>query len=164
MTRPDLTTVASHAFVVSNDLGDIAPGSDQGLYVSDTRFLSRYELRLGGARPRFLMSLGHEQGLRPAGAGVRAAVRAALRGPTCNRRSASGLRGQPLRALVPAARTGTVVSCQPFRWIPDGPGGSTGSGLRDPVASSRAAAARAPHSARREAFPAARASPDVAAR
>jgi glycogen debranching enzyme len=61
MTHPTLTTVAGNAFVVSDDLGDIAPGSDQGLFVADTRFLSRYQLRLSSTRPLLLRSgaIGH---------------------------------------------------------------------------------------------------------
>lgn len=49
-----LTTVESHAFVVSNPLGDIDRGSEQGLFAADTRFLSRYTLRLAGETPILL--------------------------------------------------------------------------------------------------------------
>ncbi len=63
MMRQDLTTVAGHAFVVTDALGDVAPGSDQGLFVADTRFLSRYQLRLEGAAPLLLRSgpVGHAE-------------------------------------------------------------------------------------------------------
>ncbi len=56
MTRLDLTTAAGHAFVVTDAHGDIAAGSDHGLYVADTRFLSRYALRLNGSVPLLLRS------------------------------------------------------------------------------------------------------------
>jgi glycogen debranching enzyme len=63
MMRQDLTTVAGHAFVVTDALGDIAPGSAQGLFAADTRFLSRYQLRLAGTAPLLLRSasVGHTE-------------------------------------------------------------------------------------------------------
>lgn len=54
--QQDLTTIAGHAFIVSDALGDIAAGADQGLFVADTRFLSRYTLRLAGQEPILLRS------------------------------------------------------------------------------------------------------------
>ena len=54
--RQNLTSVASHAFVVTDALGDVTPGNDQGLFVADTRFLSRYQLRLAGSPPLLLRS------------------------------------------------------------------------------------------------------------
>jgi glycogen debranching enzyme len=61
MTRLDLTTIAGHAFVVTDRLGDIGQGIDRGLFVADTRFLARYELRVNGTVPRLLRSdpVGH---------------------------------------------------------------------------------------------------------
>ncbi|MGH8208566.1 MAG: glycogen debranching N-terminal domain-containing protein, partial [Steroidobacteraceae bacterium] len=45
-------------FGVFNDFGDIAAGSrhEEGLYHEGTRFLSRFALRLAGARPLLLSS------------------------------------------------------------------------------------------------------------
>ncbi|MBX6341324.1 MAG: hypothetical protein IRY97_02610, partial [Thermomicrobiaceae bacterium] len=52
----ELTTVVGNTFVVSNPLGDIAPTRSQGLFVADTRYLSRYQLRVGDAEPILLRS------------------------------------------------------------------------------------------------------------
>jgi len=43
-------------FLIVDDAGDVKPGADLGLYFQSTRFLSRYELRLGGAVPESLTS------------------------------------------------------------------------------------------------------------
>jgi glycogen debranching enzyme len=63
MMRQDLTTVAGHAFVVTDALGNIALGTDQGLFVADTRLLSRYQLRLAGTAPLLLRAgaAGHAE-------------------------------------------------------------------------------------------------------
>jgi glycogen debranching enzyme len=50
-TNIDQVTVIEHAaFAVSDGRGDIVPGAYHGLYVADTRYLSRLVLRLGGRR------------------------------------------------------------------------------------------------------------------
>ncbi|HWP28433.1 MAG TPA: glycogen debranching N-terminal domain-containing protein [Chloroflexota bacterium] len=41
-------------FLITDEIGDIQPGSELGLYYQDSRFLSQYELRLDGHRPRLL--------------------------------------------------------------------------------------------------------------
>ncbi len=56
MTREDLTTISGHAFMVTDRVGDIAQDHDRGLFFADTRFLSRYALRLNGVVPRLLRS------------------------------------------------------------------------------------------------------------
>ena len=49
MSGPDEVTVIEHAqFAVSDRRGDIRPGSYDGLYAADTRYLSQFALRLGG--------------------------------------------------------------------------------------------------------------------
>ena len=50
-TNVDQVTVIEHAsFAVSDAGGDMVPGSYHGLYITDTRYLSRCVLRLGGRR------------------------------------------------------------------------------------------------------------------
>jgi glycogen debranching enzyme len=50
-TNIDQVTVIEHAaFAVSDARGDIVPRAHHGLYVADTRYLSRLVLRLGGRR------------------------------------------------------------------------------------------------------------------
>jgi glycogen debranching enzyme len=50
-TNLDQVTVIEHAaFAVSDGRGDVVPGGYHGLYVADTRYLSRFVLRLGGRR------------------------------------------------------------------------------------------------------------------
>src|SRR2546430_11383951 len=44
-----VTAVAGSTFVISEASGDIAATGAQGLFHSDTRFLSRFELLAGGA-------------------------------------------------------------------------------------------------------------------
>lgn len=56
MPVQELTTVAATTFVVSDSLGDIAPGEPQGIFAADTRFLSGYRLRLAGIEPLLLRS------------------------------------------------------------------------------------------------------------
>jgi len=47
-------------FLTSDASGDIRPGSAHGLYMSDTRFLSRMELTINGKRPMLLFSAADE--------------------------------------------------------------------------------------------------------
>ena len=56
MSREDLTTIASHVFIVTDTLGDIKQGESRGLFAADTRFLSRYVLLLDGSAPELLRS------------------------------------------------------------------------------------------------------------
>ena len=58
--RERRTRILKHGdtFAVLNDFGDMTPdpGSPDGLYHRDTRFLSKLELRLNGHRPLLLSS------------------------------------------------------------------------------------------------------------
>ena len=45
----DVTLVQGSAFAISDSLGNMTPGSPQGLFFRDSRFLSRLELRLNGS-------------------------------------------------------------------------------------------------------------------
>src|SRR5262245_59251250 len=54
--RERLTESSGHAFIVTDRLGDIAHDQDHGLFVADTRFLSRYAFRINGAPPVLLRS------------------------------------------------------------------------------------------------------------
>jgi glycogen debranching enzyme len=56
MPRDELTTIASHAFVVTDKLGDVKQEKSHGLYVADTRFLSRFALLIDGSEPVLLRS------------------------------------------------------------------------------------------------------------
>ena len=56
MSREDLTTIASHVFIVTDTLGDIKQDESRGLFAADTRFLSRYVLLLDGSAPELLRS------------------------------------------------------------------------------------------------------------
>ena len=47
----EITCVRGESFTISGPSGDIAPRGDQGLYVRDTRFLDRLELRVDGVAP-----------------------------------------------------------------------------------------------------------------
>ncbi|HVX29925.1 MAG TPA: glycogen debranching N-terminal domain-containing protein [Nitrolancea sp.] len=47
MTNDDLIAVAGNTFVVSDLLGNILPVEQHGVFAADTRFLSRFELKLG---------------------------------------------------------------------------------------------------------------------
>lgn len=64
--RPELgpigaiTAVAGTTFCISGHTGQIRRGSEQGLYVRDTRVLSHLAIRLGGAEP--LVLSGHTVG------------------------------------------------------------------------------------------------------
>jgi glycogen debranching enzyme len=42
------------SFFIGDELGDAIPGNEQGFYYQDHRFLSVYQLRLNGRRPRLL--------------------------------------------------------------------------------------------------------------
>jgi glycogen debranching enzyme len=46
-----VTLVEGSAFCISGRSGDILPGTPQGLFFRDTRFLSRLELRVNGTKP-----------------------------------------------------------------------------------------------------------------
>lgn len=62
-TNTDAVTVIEHAnFAVSDAAGDISPGSYHGLFVADTRYLSRFSLRLSGKRLERLSAGAEEQG------------------------------------------------------------------------------------------------------
>jgi glycogen debranching enzyme len=54
----EVICVRGDAFVVSGPDGDVGPGAAQGVYVRDTRFLDRLELRIDGAVPRHLAGRG----------------------------------------------------------------------------------------------------------
>jgi glycogen debranching enzyme len=51
-----VTLVEGSAFCISGRSGDISAGTPQGLYFRDTRFLSRFELRVNGQQPEPLAS------------------------------------------------------------------------------------------------------------
>ena len=53
-TRPRgaVTLVDESTFTISGRDGDVVRGSAEGLFVRDTRILSRFELRVNGAAPR----------------------------------------------------------------------------------------------------------------
>ncbi len=51
MRKDEIAVVDGRAFMVSDDLGEVAPGSAHGLFFNDTRFLSTYALELNGSRP-----------------------------------------------------------------------------------------------------------------
>src|SRR5438309_6705552 len=46
-----VTLVEGSAFSISGRSGDMSPGSPHGLFFRDTRFLSRFELRVNGQQP-----------------------------------------------------------------------------------------------------------------
>lgn len=52
----NLTLVESRAFMVSSPNGDVVEGTSQGLFVSDTRFLSKFAVRVNGWSPEILTS------------------------------------------------------------------------------------------------------------
>ena len=49
--RGSVTLVDESTFAISGSAGDISPGAAQGLFVRDTRILSRFEVLVDGARP-----------------------------------------------------------------------------------------------------------------
>jgi glycogen debranching enzyme len=51
-----VTLVEGSAFCISGRSGDISAGSPQGVFFRDTRFLSRFELRVNGQQPEPLAS------------------------------------------------------------------------------------------------------------
>jgi glycogen debranching enzyme len=51
MRRGEVAVVDGRSFMVSDELGEVRPGSTHGLFADDTRFLSTYTLELNGARP-----------------------------------------------------------------------------------------------------------------
>jgi glycogen debranching enzyme len=53
----DVTLVDESTFAISNPVGDMVPASAQGLFVRDTRILSRLELRVNGSRPQNLTAV-----------------------------------------------------------------------------------------------------------
>ncbi|MHB1891032.1 MAG: amylo-alpha-1,6-glucosidase [Acidimicrobiales bacterium] len=55
-----VTLVDESTFAISGRTGDMVPGSAQGLFVRDTRILSRLEMRVNGARPEPLTTLSEE--------------------------------------------------------------------------------------------------------
>ena len=52
-----VTLVDESTFAISGLTGDIVVGSAQGLFVRDTRLLSRLELRVNGTRPEALAAV-----------------------------------------------------------------------------------------------------------
>ncbi len=62
-TTNDAITVIEHAnFAVSDRSGDISPTGYDGFFVADTRFLSRFVLRLGGKAPEPLSVAAEDHG------------------------------------------------------------------------------------------------------
>jgi glycogen debranching enzyme len=55
-----VTLVDESTFVISDALGDVVPGGAHGLFVRDTRVLSRWELLLDGRRPEQLGVVGED--------------------------------------------------------------------------------------------------------
>ncbi len=55
-----VTLVEESTFAISNRLGDVVPHTAQGLFVRDTRMLSRLELLVNGRRPEALTAVGEE--------------------------------------------------------------------------------------------------------
>src|SRR5690242_11780843 len=49
-----VTLVEESSFCISTGAGDVPPNTPQGLFFRDTRFLSRFELRVNGAVPEAL--------------------------------------------------------------------------------------------------------------
>jgi glycogen debranching enzyme len=56
----DVTLVEGSAFAISGASGDMSPGSAQGLFFRDTRFLSRLEMRINGTAPEYLAAVTPE--------------------------------------------------------------------------------------------------------
>lgn len=55
-----VTLVEGPSFCISASSGDIVPGGTDGLWLRDTRYLSRFELRLNGESPEVLAAVGGE--------------------------------------------------------------------------------------------------------
>ncbi|MGZ8481061.1 MAG: amylo-alpha-1,6-glucosidase [Candidatus Limnocylindria bacterium] len=85
-TARPVTVVEQTNFAVSDDGGDMVPGSYHGFFAADTRFLSRFVLRLDGSRLERLSSAvnQHQRATfyltNPRVAGLRAASIAVFRG------------------------------------------------------------------------------------
>ncbi|HUO47400.1 MAG TPA: glycogen debranching N-terminal domain-containing protein, partial [Acidimicrobiales bacterium] len=54
------TLVDESTFIISNAAGDVVRGPAGGLFVRDTRILSRFELRVNGSAPETLASVSDE--------------------------------------------------------------------------------------------------------
>ncbi|MEP7081960.1 MAG: glycogen debranching N-terminal domain-containing protein [Chloroflexota bacterium] len=84
-TARPITIVEQTNFAVSDDGGDMVPGSYHGFFAADTRFLSRFVLRLDGSRlERLSAAVGEHQRAtfylaNPRVAGLRAASVAVFR-------------------------------------------------------------------------------------
>ncbi len=55
-----VTLVDESTFAISDPDGDIVPGGAHGLFVRDTRVVSRLELRIDGRRPELLAAVEHD--------------------------------------------------------------------------------------------------------
>jgi glycogen debranching enzyme len=90
-TARPITVVEQTNFAVSDDGGDMVPGSYHGFFAADTRFLSRFILRLDGSRlERLSAAVGEHQSAtfylaNPRVAGLRAASVAVFRDRTIGR-------------------------------------------------------------------------------
>ncbi|MBE0446666.1 MAG: amylo-alpha-1,6-glucosidase [Actinobacteria bacterium] len=47
----NVTISEGTSFIISNEVGDISPGKEAGLYSQDTRFLNRYEMFINAVKP-----------------------------------------------------------------------------------------------------------------
>ena len=56
----NITLVEGSAFAISDSFGNMSPGSPHGLFFRDTRFLSRFELRVNGQFPEVLAATSTE--------------------------------------------------------------------------------------------------------
>src|SRR5690625_6971245 len=56
----EVTLIEGSSFCISDPAGDIVPGGVQGLFVDDTRLLSRWELRVDGVPVEPLTVLNEE--------------------------------------------------------------------------------------------------------
>ena len=52
-----MTLVDESTFAISDQAGDIVPGAAHGLFVRDTRVISRFELRIDGRRLESLAAI-----------------------------------------------------------------------------------------------------------
>ena len=53
---PGITVVEDDAFMIADAVGDVRPGTGDGLFHHDTRFLSEFRLQVEGRRPELLSS------------------------------------------------------------------------------------------------------------
>jgi len=108
-TARPITVVEHTNFAVSDDGGDMVPGSYHGFFIADTRFLSRFIVRLNGDRlERLSAAIGEHQSAafylaNPRGAGIGTASIAVFR----ERRIGSRL-DERLRLISYAAEPITV--------------------------------------------------------